>query len=71
MDEWMTVEELADALNVDEETVLDWLHSGPLPGVDFGGTTGWKVRRAEFDRFVQQRLNGHTATQFPREDERR
>lgn len=69
MDEWMTVDEIAEALDVDDETVLDLLQNGPLPGVDFGGLVGWKVRRAEFDRFVQRQTSEGSTLPLPREDQ--
>ena len=51
-DEWLTVQDIARLLNVHPETVRRWVRSGQLKGRAFGGRTGYRIRRAELDRFL-------------------
>ena len=54
--EWLTVEQVADLLQVAQETVRRWIRSGELPVLDLGGPkTGYRIRRDELDRFIQAR----------------
>jgi excisionase family DNA binding protein len=41
---WVTVAEIAEALQVSEGTVRAWLRAGQLHGRQFGGRVGWRVR---------------------------
>jgi excisionase family DNA binding protein len=49
----LTVEQIADYLQVHPETVRRWLRDGQLRGMALGGRSGWRVRRAELERFMQ------------------
>lgn len=51
-DEWMTVEQIADSLKVDGQTVRRWLRDGKLPGKNFGGKTGWRIKRGDVDAYL-------------------
>ena len=54
--EWLTVEQVADLLQVAQETVRRWIRGGELPVLDLGGPkTGYRIRRAELDRFIAGR----------------
>ncbi len=53
--EYYTVKEVADRLKVHPQTLKDWLRSGELEGVNFGGRTGWRVTDAQLRDFVERR----------------
>ncbi len=53
--EYFTVREVADRLKVHPQTLKDWLRSGELEGVNFGGRTGWRVTDAQLRDFVERR----------------
>jgi excisionase family DNA binding protein len=42
-DRVLTVNQVAQRLQVDVQTVRRWLRSGDLVGIPFGGRTGWRV----------------------------
>jgi excisionase family DNA binding protein len=51
----MTVAEVAAELRVDQETVRRWLRDGKLRGSNLKGAGGWRIRRAEVQRFLRER----------------
>ncbi len=51
---FLTVEDIKTTLNVHEQTVRDWLKSGRLKGINFGGKTGWRVEEHDFDAFIEK-----------------
>jgi excisionase family DNA binding protein len=55
--EWLTVEDIAAAVKVDPQTVRRWLRAGQLPGRNFHGRTGWRIRVRDFDAFVGVRAD--------------
>lgn len=61
MDEWLTTEEISEALKVEPRTVRRWLRSGELRGINFGGKTGWRVRRQDLDAYIEQQFEGKAA----------
>ena len=46
-DQWLTVGDVVRLLGVHEDTVRRWLRSGRLKGRNFGGRTGYRIRRAD------------------------
>ncbi len=53
---WLTVEQIAELLQVNPETVRRWIRSGELPVLDLGGPkTGYRIKRSEVDSFISQR----------------
>lgn len=50
--EYLTVEEAAEVLKVDSETIYRWLHANKLPGTKIGGT--WRMRRSDIDALFLQ-----------------
>jgi excisionase family DNA binding protein len=52
-DEWLSVEEIASTLKMDEETVRRWIRTKKLKGYRFGRDL--RVRRGDFDNFVKDR----------------
>ena len=60
-DRWYTVEEIAERLKVTEQTVRRWLRDDALVGRNFGGRTGWRVRDAEVNAFLERSPEGKAA----------
>lgn len=56
-----TVQEVADALQVDCGKVLRWLASGELRGVDVsqrrGGRPRWRIRQSDLAMFLDARAS--------------
>jgi len=53
---WMTVEQIAELLQVNSETVRRWIRSGDLPVLDLGGPkTGYRIKRDDLDVFIAAR----------------
>ncbi|HLZ62610.1 MAG TPA: helix-turn-helix domain-containing protein [Ktedonosporobacter sp.] len=53
LDKWLTVEEIAQILKMDEETIRKWIRSKQLKAYRFG--RDYRIRREDFDKFVQDR----------------
>ncbi len=49
---WFTVEQIAELLQVHEQTVRRWLREGALAGRNFGGRTGYRVRESALQSFL-------------------
>ena len=49
---WLTVAEIVEQLQVHEQTVRRWLREGRLPGRNFGGRTGYRVRQRDLEAFL-------------------
>jgi|SRR5690606_5340976 len=52
----LTAEQVAERLQVREETVYDWLKAGRLRGVKLGRI--WRVREADLEAFIRAHLTG-------------
>jgi len=52
---WFTVEQIAEAIQVTDQTVRRWLRDGTLRGTAFGGKAGWRVRESDFNAFLATR----------------
>jgi excisionase family DNA binding protein len=50
--EWLTVAQVAELVQVHPETVREWLRTGRLRGHLISRRGGWRVRRAEVERFL-------------------
>lgn len=55
MDRLLTVDQVADRLQVNEQTVRRWLRDGDLSGIAFGGRTGWRVSPEDLALFLEKR----------------
>ena len=51
----LTVEQVADYLQMHPETIRKGLRAGELPGVNFGGVAGWRIRREDLVAFIDKR----------------
>lgn len=55
---WLTVREVADQLQVTEETVRRWIRRGELGALELGGPrTVYRIRTDDLDHFMWQRYN--------------
>lgn len=56
-DELLTVQDIAKALKVHEETVRKWVRSGELPAFLLGSRKGgYRVKRSDFETFVRDQF---------------
>jgi len=53
---WLTVEDVAQRLDVTEETVRRLLRRGELPGMQISRRSGWRVRVQDVDDFIRSRF---------------
>ena len=55
--QWWTVEQVAEELGVNPETVRRWIRGAVLPAESLGSARlGYRVARADLDAFVQKRF---------------
>ena len=59
---WLTVEGVAQRLDVTEETVRRLLRRGELPGMQISKRSGWRVRAEDVDAFIRSRFHGGKAS---------
>jgi excisionase family DNA binding protein len=55
-DEYLTGNEVAAILKVDDETVRRWSREGIIPASKFGGE--WRYRRSDIDKVFLDNING-------------
>lgn len=51
----LTVQEVAEQLNVHPDTVRQWIRNGDLEAIDLGGRAGFRVSESALDRFIRER----------------
>ena len=51
----LTVNQVAEKLQVNVQTVRRWLRDGELIGTPIGGRTGWRVPESEIQAFLDRR----------------
>jgi len=49
----LTVDEIAEELSVNPETVRTWIRSGELKAMDLGG--GYRINRVDLNDFLERR----------------
>jgi excisionase family DNA binding protein len=54
----LTVEQVSERLQVNEQTIRRWLREGELHGVSFGGRTGWRISEEDLREFLDRRRSG-------------
>lgn len=52
---FFTVKQVAEYMNVNEETVRRWLRDKSLIGEDLGGRSGYRISETEFIKFLKER----------------
>jgi len=55
-DRWLTVAQVAEELQVHEETVRRWLRQGRLEGHNFSGRTGYRIRQSAVVAFMDAEI---------------
>ena len=50
---WLTVRDVAAVLHVSEDTVRRWIRSERMEAKFFGGRAGYRVRRADLQKFLR------------------
>lgn len=56
---FLSVKDVAEELNVSKATILRWLKSGKLDGFFHIGRK-WLIRRADFEKFISGKINSAT-----------
>lgn len=51
----LTVNQVAERLQVNEQTVRRWLREGEMVGTPIGGRTGWRIPEREVQAFLDRR----------------
>ena len=54
--ELLTVEEVAERLKIEPETIRRWLRAGNIKGVKINDTT-WRILDEELKRFIESSQN--------------
>jgi excisionase family DNA binding protein len=52
----LKLEDIADQLEVNIETVRRWVRNGELEVIDLGGKAGYRVTQAALDMFLRSRV---------------
>jgi nitrogen PTS system EIIA component len=56
-EDWLTTEEAARVLRVHPETMRRWAREGTIPAAKLGNRGGFRFKRVDLDRFLEQRLH--------------
>ena len=72
---YYSVQQARDILNVDDETVLAWIHSGQLAAVNVSRTPNpkrptWRVAECELGRLLLKRGNAPQQVVAPKQAKR-
>lgn len=54
-DEWLTVQQVAERLQVHEETVRRWIRDGALPVLDLGKKAGYRISEDDLAAYIAAR----------------
>jgi excisionase family DNA binding protein len=52
----LTLDEVAERLGVNVETVRRWVRNGEIEVIDFGGRAGYRVTEQALERFIRGRI---------------
>jgi excisionase family DNA binding protein len=55
----LTVEEVSRRLGVHMDTIRRWIRRGELPAISLGGSTGYRIAKADLEHFIQVRRTDH------------
>lgn len=53
--EWLTVEDIASNLRVNEGTVRSWIRNKKLKAAKFG--RDYRIRRIDYEKFIQEHFD--------------
>jgi excisionase family DNA binding protein len=59
-DPWLTVEQVAERLQVHVDTVRRALRDGRMRGFKLSRKSGWRIRASDVDRYVVGRTDDRT-----------
>jgi excisionase family DNA binding protein len=65
--DWLTVAQVAQRLQLHEETIRRWIRDGQFPVLDLGKKAGYRIRPADLDTFIAERY-GLVGKDTPRTD---
>jgi excisionase family DNA binding protein len=65
-DKMLSVEEIADELGVNPETVRVWIRSGELVALSIG--KGYRISRADLDDFIRRRRTDYKKRRHENEE---
>jgi excisionase family DNA binding protein len=66
-DRLLTVSQVAERLQLNQETIRRWLRDGRLTGIDLGSDSGgWRIDPADLDAFIADRRGTRTTEQQKR-----
>ena len=51
----MTVEEVAEQLGVNLDTVRRWIRNKELEAIDLGGRAGYRITESDLEKFINER----------------
>ena len=60
--DWLTTEEAAEYLQVHVNTVRRWARTGVIPAAKLGNRGGFRFRREDLDRFLEERRRDSSST---------
>jgi excisionase family DNA binding protein len=52
----LTLDEVAERLGVNVETVRRWVRNGEIEVIDLGGRAGYRVTELALERFIRSRI---------------
>ena len=55
-DRLLTVEEVAERLGVNQDTVRRWIRNQELEAIDLGGRAGYRVTESALEKFIRNRI---------------
>jgi len=50
---WLTVADVADQLQIDEQTVRRWIRAGKLIARNLGGKAGYRIRPNDLQAYME------------------
>lgn len=50
---WLTVADVADQLQIDEQTVRRWIRAGKLIARNLGGKAGYRIRPSDLQAYME------------------
>ena len=54
-EQMLTVEEVAEQLGVNLDTVRRWIRNKELAAIDLGGRAGYRITESDLQRFINER----------------
>ena len=53
--EFITIEELSEKLNIKKATLYKWVQNGKLPAIKFGNL--WRFKRKDIESWIEEQEN--------------